>query len=298
MDRMKIAACFLCAAVVSFPAAAHASGWKHAHEDADRISLADARAASERDPSSTEKQYILALAYLKQYDHRQAREIFRAILEAEPENLRAQWGAAECLRRFYNFEESEKLLDGVIRQDPDFSPAYLTRAYIAYLKMDFGRSARLAYAVMKQGRENVDLDNYVRAYALYAGAQGMAAYYGGPLSKVVHGTAVLRYLKHAEELAPDSPAVYFGMGSYYLLVPPFLGRDPDKAIGYLEKAVAAAPFFSDVYVRLAQAYKLKDRRDLYEKYLDKALQIDPENILALDIKSGTCKFICVARGDP
>ena len=85
----------------------------------------------------------------------------------------------------------------------------------------------------------------------------------------------------------------FGLGSFYLLAPAFAGGDINKAEEYLKKALAADPLFADVYVRLAQVYKLKGDKDNYRFYLEKAFKVDPENQLAVDIKSGKCKFICV-----
>ena len=123
----------------------------------------------------------------------------------------------------------------------------------------------------------------------------MIAHYGGPLSKVINGTGVLPALRKAEALQPDNAGVLFGIGSYYLLAPGFAGGDRNAALDHLEKAVKADPLMADTYVRLAQAYKLKGNSEKYNVCLQKALEIDPQNELALDIKNKTCKFICVNR---
>jgi len=62
---------------------------------------------------------------------------------------------------------------------------------------------------------------------------------------------------------------------------------------YLKKAIKIDPNFADAYVRLGQLYKIKGERKLFNLYLNKALEIDPENELALDAKSGRCRYICV-----
>ncbi|HQP91160.1 MAG TPA: hypothetical protein PLU24_00615, partial [Candidatus Omnitrophota bacterium] len=128
-------------------------------------------------------------------------------------------------------------------------------------------------------------------------AKGMLAHYGGPVSRMVNGLAVAGYLKAGERLQPDKPAVIFGIGSYYLLAPPVAGRDIDKAEKYFKKAINADPLFSDVYVRLAQVYQMKGRPEDYKKYIDKALSVDPGNEIALDVKSGKCRFVCPAKED-
>jgi len=186
-------------------------------------------------------------------------------------------------------------LEDIINKHPDFAPAKISLAYISFIQRDFNRAVRLADDVIHQGQETVDLSNYVRAYGLHAGAKGMIAYYGGPLSKVVNGTFVHSTLRHAQKLDPQSPAVLFGLGSYYLLTPPFLGRDLEMAEEYLMRAIERDPRFPDVYVRLAQVYQLKGEQEKYNEFLAQALALDPQNELALDIKNRTCKFVCVVK---
>ena len=122
----------------------------------------------------------------------------------------------------------------------------------------------------------------------------MLAYYGGPFAKMLHGTAIFPNLKKAERLQPDSPAVLFGLGSFYFLSPKIIGGNINKAEEYLKKAIAGDPLFVDAYVRLAQVYKNKGEREKYNEYMQKAMKIDPENALAFDEKSGKCKFICIS----
>ncbi len=156
---------------------------------------------------------------------------------------------------------------------------------------------RLTLKVIQQGRDKVDLSNYARAYSVYAGAKGMIAHYGGPVSKAINGLAVKSNLDKAAKLQPDAAGVLFGLGSYYLLAPALAGGDKTKAEIYFKKAIAADPLFADVYVRLAQLYKIKGDKEKYNLYLAKALEIDPGNELAIDTKSRSCKFICTGGKD-
>jgi tetratricopeptide (TPR) repeat protein len=216
-----------------------------------------------------------------------------AVLRAKPGSVEGKWGIAEVYRRLRKTDESKRLLNEVIEADNTFSPAKISLAFIKYLEMDFTASARLAYQVIQRGRKNVDLSNYVRAYGLYAGAKGMIAHYGGPLSKVINGTFVLSHLKKAEKLNPQAPSALYGLGSFYLLVPKFLGRDLDKAEDYLQRAIKIDPNFADVYVRLAQVYRIRGDRTKFDELLNRALVFDSQNELALDIKNEVCNFICV-----
>lgn len=286
---MLIAAlCLLLGASLSY-----ALEWKQLHEQADKTSLAEAYARLEEDPSSLDNYYLLGLVCLNLHEDREAYRSFRIILASRPQDVAAKWGVAEALRRRHDLKESRKLAKEVIKADPGFSPAYITLAYIEYIEMNFKQAVRLAEEVLEQGRDKADLSNYVRAYLIYAGAKGMLAHYGGPLSKLFNGTAVMPNLKKAQKLQPDSPAVLFGLGTFYLLAPGLAGGDPDKAEGCLKAAVKADPLFADAYVRLAQFYRLKGNDKNYDFYLSRALAVDPQNELALDIKSRKCKFICV-----
>lgn len=276
----------------AFAACAGADEWKGLHEQADKLTLSQALDNARVKPDSVKDLYALALVYLNQRRDKEARETFEKILQAQPRLHPAEWGIAEVLRRQHQLDRSEDILNQILKSHPEFSPAYISLAYIKYIKTDFQGSVRLAAKVIRQGLKNVDLSNYTRAYLIIAGAKGMIAHYGGPISKLINGTAVLPALKKARDLQPHSPAVFFGLGSFYLLAPGIAGGDIDKAVDYLEQAAKADPLFADAYVRLAQAYKAKKDIEKYRSYLKRALQIDPANELALDIESGKCRFLC------
>ncbi len=267
--------------------------WKNLHEKAQITTLEEALSAVKNNSGSIDDLYLLGLVYLDARRDREAKDIFNRILDASPQETAAKWGVAEVLRREHKLEESENLLEELTILSPGFAPAFISRAYIRYTKMDFEGAIRYAQRAISIGKNKLDLGNYVRAYLMIAGSKGMLAYYGGPFSKIFDGTAVFPMLKKAESMQPDSPAVLFGLGSYYLLAPKFVGGNKEKAVEYLEKAVKLDPLFADIYVRLAQAYKLKGDKDKYNIYLNKALEIDPQNELALDIKNGSCRFICI-----
>ena len=271
----------------------YASGWQILHERADKTSLSQALSEVNLNPGSIDNLYILGLVYLNHYKDKEAVEVFERIIAREPEFLGARWGIAEALRRKHKIEESEEMLNAIIKAKEDFSPAYITLAYVKYRQMDFKETAQLALGVIRQGRESVDLSNYTRAYLLLGGAKGMLASQGGALAKVIHGTAVLPNLKRAEALQPDSVAVLFGLGSFYFLAPAIAGGNINRAQDYLERAVETDPLFADAYVRLAQVYKVQGNSEKYEEYLDKARQIDPQNVLLRDFETGQCKFNCV-----
>jgi tetratricopeptide (TPR) repeat protein len=285
-------ALILSAALFLWCQTACASEWKQLHERADKTSLDEAQAAVRENPFSTDDLYLLGLVCLNHHQDDRAKEAFDKVLSADPENYRARWGLAEVLRRKHQSTQAEELLGPIMKTRPDFSPAYITQAYIEYYKREFDTAIRLARTVIKQGWDNVDISNYTRAYLIIGGCKGMIAYFGGPLSKLINGTEVMPMLKNAAVLQPDSAGVSFGLGSFYFMAPGIIGGNIDKGIDYLQKAVKADPLFADAYVRLGQAYRIKGDNLNYEQYLAKALEIDPANELALDVQSGRCRFIC------
>ncbi|MFA5092844.1 MAG: tetratricopeptide repeat protein [Candidatus Omnitrophota bacterium] len=273
-------------AIFSFLVVGYSADWKDQHNKADTLSLAQAQ------KTQTDK-YVLGLVYLNLHQDQLAYEVFDKILLGQPDNYAAKWGKAEALRRKHDLVPAESLLNEVLKIDPQFSPALISLAYIKYFQMDFNLSVRLALKVIQQGQSQVDLSNYVRALAMYAGAKGMLAHYGGLFSKAIDGTAVKPNLDKALKLQPNSPAALFGVGSFYLLAPRIAGGDKSKAESYFNQAIAVDPYFADVYVRFAQLAKIKGDKEKYDLYMQKALALDPQNELALDTLSGRCKFICV-----
>jgi len=266
--------------------------WKVLHNKADTLTLSAAQDAVSGNRGILEDQYVLGLVYLNLHKDQAAYQVFAALLNNYPDMVELKWGLAESCRRLHNTDKAESLLNEAIKQDAAFAPALISLAYIKYFKMDFTGSVRLASKVIQQGPDKVDLSNYARAYAMYAGSKGMLAHYGGLFSKAIDGLAVKTNLDKAQKLQPDSPAVLFGLGSYYLLAPVIAGGNKNKAEEYLNKALEVDPFFADVYVRLAQLAKIRGEKEKYNSYMSKALELDPGNELALDTTSGRCKFIC------
>ncbi len=267
--------------------------WLSLHETAAKLNPQDAKVLADEKPVSISNLYLSALIYLDDYQTDKAKSLFEEIVNLSPDNPFAQWGLLECRRREYQCQDCQSELGRIINKNQDFAPAYITLAYLYYKDMDFDKTAKLTQQVIRMGQEKVDSINYVRALGLFAGAKGMTAHYGGPLSKLINGRQVMPAIQRAKRINPESVVVYFGLGSYYLLSPPLFGRDFDKAESYLKKAIEADPNFADIYVRLAQVYQVKGEKDKYDKYLTKALELDPQNHLALDIKEGICNFICV-----
>ncbi len=124
----------------------------------------------------------------------------------------------------------------------------------------------------------------------------MVALKGGLVSKIINGPKVLAYIRRAEQLRSNCSAAWWGYGTYYLLAPKAAGGNVEKAKMYLERMIAAEPLFPEAYARMAQVYQSKGNRAQYQRYLDKAFELDPGSELACDVKADTCNFGCVEWG--
>jgi len=293
MRNLRVILIVICVVFGRQPAA-RAWEWVPLHEKADELNSEQAEAYAKEEPDSLERQYVLALVYLYNYEADKAGEIFERILKEAPQAVEAAWGRAEVLRRKHKNKESKQLLDELIKKAPQFWPAYISLSYLEYTQKNFKKALELAVKVTHQGREAVDLSNYARAYSLVGGIKGMLAYYGGPVSKMVHGFSIFPYLEKAHKLQPDAPAVLFGLGSFYFLSPKIIGGDQKKAEEYLLKAIEADAKFADAYVRIAQLYKMQGDDEKYRFYIGRAQELDPDNTLLLDFLEGRCEFICVS----
>lgn len=270
---------------------AYSLDWKTIHEAADKTTVIDIEKNTQA--KSLENLYLSGLVYLNAYEDDKADQLFKEMLLIDYNSTEAHWGIAEVLRRKYELSKSQKMLSDIIKKDPNFSPAYINLAFIKYNLKDYTEAVRLTSTVIKQGKDNVDLSNFVRAHLVFAGAKGLVAHFGGPIIKMLYGTQIFPNLKKAQDLLPDSAEVYLGLGAFYLLAPAIVGGDLQKAEEYLKKAIELDPKLTDAYVRLGQVYKVKGDDKQFNDYIDKALAIDPKNFLANDIKSKTCSFICI-----
>jgi tetratricopeptide (TPR) repeat protein len=265
--------------------------WVRLHESADKMTLADIKAGDSDDSKTIDSLYVSGIVYLSAYKDDAAQTIFLKILDKNPNVIEAKWGLGEVARRKYKIEQATKIFEQLISQSPDFSPSYISLAYIKFNLKDYKQAIILAKHVINQGQGNVDQSNYVRAYLILAGANGMLAENGGPLAKVAHGIGVFSTLKKAQRLEPEFPGVYFGLGTFYLMAPGFAGGDIEKAYSYLDKAIKLDPNLIDAYVRLAQVYKVKGDILKFKEYLNLALQKDPKNLLANEVKQENTKIM-------
>lgn len=291
--HVKLVPVFLTLILLGLPCRAESLDWKSLHETADRLTLEDARSNWEKQPDSIDAMYIYALKNLMTHREDEAEKIFQAVLERDPGTLEAVWGLAEIAQTRHRYAQAQKLAQRVIREYPEFPPPYITLAYIHYIHLNLDESLQQTAKVINMEKGHVDKRNLVYAHGLYSAVRGLMAYYSNPIYKAVNGYASLRHLRKVRELDDESFVYYLGWGSFYTLAPKLFGGDLDKAESYLKKAIEIDPLQANAYVRLAQIYQKKGNREKFEKNLNRALEIDPLNEVALDVKHGTCRFLCL-----
>lgn len=290
MQRPLIAGTLiLLISILALPASA--LDWIRLHDEQYKITLEQAMINSADDPGSIDKKYVLALSYVNMNEYQKAKQVFNEMLAADPDIIEARWGMAEISRRQHDLYGSEKTLNEIIAECPDFSPAYISLAYIRQSLRDYFACVDLAKKAVKISEKIGDKANRVRGLCLLAGANGMIALEGNVFMKLFYGGNVLPNLKKAESIDGNASAVLYGLGCYYLMVYPMFGRDLDLSEAYFNRLLEKNPNYAEVYARLAQIYRLKGNKQKYSVMLDKALEIDPKNELALEVKAAAERSI-------
>jgi len=270
-----------------------AEDWMIPHQRSETMSLTEVQQLVRENSKDKQVYYMLGLKYLEDFDFIKAREVFRNLLDQNSDSFQARWGLAEVDSSEHFYDQSRLVFQEIIRDHPEFIPAYISLAKIAYNQLSLNECIRYTSHVISFGKRKVDHRSLVQAHGLYAAGRGLLAYHGGPFSKTVNGFASLRHLRIIKNLAPDSFIYYYTWGNFYAITPRVFGGDIDRAKRYFQKTIEMKPLFADAYARLAQVHHKKGEFDQYEANLNKALRLDPQNELARDVQSRNCQFICL-----
>ncbi|HMF10883.1 MAG TPA: tetratricopeptide repeat protein [Gemmataceae bacterium] len=95
------------------------------------------RRAVELDPEHEEARLGLAVTLLDAHDFAEAAEHLEYVRQHQPGNLSVRVGLAECRDALEHPEEAERLVNGVLAEQPDFAPALALRGRILF---DSGRA--------------------------------------------------------------------------------------------------------------------------------------------------------------
>ncbi|MCD4779495.1 MAG: tetratricopeptide repeat protein [Candidatus Omnitrophica bacterium] len=269
--------------------------WVRLHNLVGQMDYQEAQEYLANDVDQIEQKYIKGLINLKYFNNHNAKLIFEDILVSDPSVYEARWGVAEALKGLHDYDLSEQILGALIDEKKNFAPVIMSSAHLAYLRNSLKEVLALTGRIIRMKSDQVDSETILYAHGLYSAAHGMLTVDAGPLSIAFHGYTSVRHLKIVRKLDPESFIHYFGWGNFYLLAPKVFGGDLKKAEDYYHKVIEMNPNFPDVYVRLAEIYKRQGEMQKYQQFINKALELDPQNPLADDILNLKCEFMCLEK---
>ncbi|MFC1808583.1 tetratricopeptide repeat protein [Candidatus Omnitrophota bacterium] len=230
---------------------------------------------------------LLSLYY---YENARAQELFTRILESDPTNISALWGMAELQHRNHNYASCKDSIEKILRDEPTFSPAYVTLGFNEFVQAKFDNAIIYAHKTLAISNPKI-AHARAAAYILLAACKGMKAAKASYFSKIMLGPQIFKHIDQAHALMPDTPEVLFGSGICYMLAPHmFYGNDVKAKELFLE-SIEKRPAFPDVYVRLAQLYKRQNDHARSQALIQQAMQRDPQNVLLKDFLQKKNVFI-------
>ncbi|MBF0479461.1 MAG: hypothetical protein HQL26_08255 [Candidatus Omnitrophica bacterium] len=235
---------------------------------------------------------VRGLVYLSNFKDSSARKLFSAMKDPGVCGPITDWVFAELDIRSGHLDKGHDKFLVLLKNYPKFYLADVTLAETLYFKKEYKRAFELADSLVKKGKEETSEDIFVDANLMAGANLAMVVHNGSLWTKITNGRKILPYLLTAEKLRPDSAEVLLGLGTFYLFSPSIVGGDLKKAEVYLKNAVAKKPLFPDAYARLGQYYQKKGDQVKFKENLDHALKLNPHSILANDIKTRKCDFIC------
>ena len=269
----------------------YALDWQRIYTRSSHIMIDEAIDKVKKNATSVEDLAVLGFAYLHKNEPEKARIVFNEILHLSPETFEARWGLAEVMLRTGDIDGGEKATSAILSEHPDFVPARISEAYLKFCRKDYSGVLAVSNKILNDGKDKVGKDAYLRAYLLEAAALGMIANESGETVKYLFAETVLPAFTAAKEFVPKSAEVYLGLGTFFLTTEPCAGGDPDKVVDYLQEAISLSPKLADGYVRLGQFYQARGVNKNFDKFLNKALVLEPENKLAMAVRSKTGHFI-------
>lgn len=276
--------CLLCSS-------AFAADWKNPADLAVGLSPGAMINLENKKDKSAEDVYMLTVVYYREYQRSKLKKLLSDNENRMPLSPAIKLLQGIILMADHRHQESRNVLTYVIKMHPDFYPPQIALAHLDYLQRDFVRAYRNARQLIEKKSE-LSRFHYAVSLMIATGAKGILTK-KHMIKAIPAYFEVNGYLKEAQKLMPDSAEVLYAKGSYYLLTPAIAGGNLDQAIALLETSRQMTPQNPSVYVRLAQAYRARGQSAVARKYMNKAMEIDPQDELLLDDLSGEKVFLDV-----
>jgi tetratricopeptide (TPR) repeat protein len=238
------------------------------------------------EPENVQIKHAIARYYLAQGAVADAEEQVIEILTSRPNNYPARLLKAEILAHQRKFDPAIKILDQLIKEDPQNARAYYYKGFSHFGKgeFDFAKQA-LALAIERQPTfSNAQLllaEIYLREGDVnLAQKEAQEVLKRQPVNyqaKLILGNAYMtqKELKLAQdafesmiEMAPDNPVGYSRLG----LLQRVLGKDR-PALQNFEKALAINPKLMDVFTNVIRVDAAQKEYDRALKRCDRQLKI-------------------------
>ena len=167
-------------------------------------------------------------------------------------------------------ESIEREIRNIQDADAHWSSDPLALTHIAGLYLDIGnersRDEAKRIAAYEEGarlaHQAIELrENLANAHFYYAANLGSAAQLKGLLASALNIFELKAHVSRTLELQEDHAPALHMMGMMLEELPWFLGGDSDKAIGYLEKAVASKEDYMHARLDLAKIYLKRQKED-------------------------------------
>jgi len=270
---------------------AFAADWKALADSAVQLSPGAILHLENKTDPSAQDIYMLTMVYYREYQRAKLKKLFNGNKNKMPDSPAMKLLQGIMLLRDHRHQESRDVLTTLIKMHPEFYPAQVTLSHLDYLQKDFAGSYRRARQMIEK-RGDLSRFHMAMSLMLASGSQGVLTkkymIRAIPAYFEVNG-----YFKEVQKLMPDSAEAFYSIGSYHLLTPAIAGGDLEKAIVLLEKSRRMTPLNPAVYLRLAQAKRAKGLSTVAQQYLNKAIDIDPQDELLQDYLSGEKEFLDV-----
>jgi tetratricopeptide (TPR) repeat protein len=270
-------------------ASGYGADWKTLTDEAVSLSPPEIWALAAKEKKSDGEIYKLTIVYYRQYDRSALRKLWVESGQARSDTPALGLLRGVLLLREHRLTESRAVLSRVLQEHPDFHPALFVLGHLSYLQKDFVYAYAVARRLIAQ-KKDLSTYHYTAALVLAAGAKGFTAPRNW-LWAIPAFLEVTGHFREAGKLMPQAPEVLYGLGCFHLLTPSFVGGNLDLAIEMLERSRQLTPLNTQVYVRLAQAYRAKKNEDAYRRHIERAREIDGQDELLIDYLSGEKAFL-------
>ncbi len=213
-----------------------------------------------------------ATAKMEQGDYEGAFTDLQAIVQAEPDNVEAQFQLGMAALRSNHPAEAEAAFRRVLALDPERSAAVYHNLGVLYYQQGKIDEAIAQFKAALE-KEPDDPDTHYQLGAAYL-VQALPADPNGSIDEAKVNQAIEEF-EQALKVEPEKAEALVGLGNAYLLE----GKT-EEAIAKLEEAVEAAPEMPEALFTLGQAYAQAGRIDEAKTTLHRFLETDPPDAWA------------------